>query len=104
MKKGEDDEIKEDLHDRWLLEDVVKQLKEKGKITELEEETLKTSIKDKKYDWELFKKKLEQTQVTKEREERHKNETFMLKTEKNICETHWNENYKGESYGDNRRS
>ena len=55
------------------FKDVVKQLKEKGSITELEDLTLKTFIKDKKYDCKLFKKKLEQTQVTKEREERHKN-------------------------------
>ena len=27
----------------------------------------------------------------------------MIKTEKNICDTHWNENNKGGKFGDNRR-
>ena len=36
LKKKEDEEVKEDILDKWIIQKVVEQLKERSKINEVE--------------------------------------------------------------------
>ena len=66
MQLGKE-EVRDDIVDRWLIDAVIQQSKERGRMTEYQEDEMKRFCQEHEYRWEEVREKLEKTLVNKER-------------------------------------
>ena len=58
MNFANGEEVREDTADKWLIDQMIKQTKEKGKMSEYQEDILKRFCKEKEYRWIEVKKEI----------------------------------------------